>query len=227
MSNSVAEHRAPLPGLRFAVVLGFDAIATLCGLYGALLLVMSGELPAQLAREARAAVPLLVLIRLATVMAGRLHRWSFHGSGISDAARLTLSLLAGSFVFALACRTLPWSVYVLEFLLTTSLMAAFRFAPRFAEDFPGLSLVPREAEVKFAVAERPRRALNVIVALTAIVLTFPLWILIAVAIKLTSRGPVLYRQERVGLDLRSTRPLVTDPRRKHDLGGRPFMMYKF
>src|SRR5512147_1253643 len=83
------------------------------------------------------------------------------------------------------------------------------------------------AQAQFARVERPRRALNVIVALVGLVLTLPVWALIAIAIKLTSRGPVFYKQERIGLDLRSSRPRTDDPRRKRDLGGRPFMMYKF
>jgi lipopolysaccharide/colanic/teichoic acid biosynthesis glycosyltransferase len=72
-----------------------------------------------------------------------------------------------------------------------------------------------------------RRALNVLVALLGIVLTFPLWILIAAAIKLTSRGPIFYDQTRIGLDQRGTGIRSNDPRRKSDLGGRPFRIYKF
>jgi lipopolysaccharide/colanic/teichoic acid biosynthesis glycosyltransferase len=71
------------------------------------------------------------------------------------------------------------------------------------------------------------RLMNVIIAGLALFVALPLLLLIAVAIKLTSRGPVLYTQERIGLD-RRTRP--TDPgdrRRTRDLGGRPFTMYKF
>lgn len=75
--------------------------------------------------------------------------------------------------------------------------------------------------------EGPRRVLNLLVALFGIVLTFPLWILIAIAIKLTSRGPVIYTQTRVGLDKRNTGIHPGDPRRKQDIGGRPFRIYKF
>jgi lipopolysaccharide/colanic/teichoic acid biosynthesis glycosyltransferase len=142
-------------------------------------------------------------------------------------ARLASFMCAASVVFAFGFPGLPWPVYVMELLFTTGLMAAFRFAPRLAEDFPQAPSTRTQAVLGFAMAERPRRALNTFVALVGLVLTSPLWILIAIAIKLTSRGPVFYKQERIGLDLRSTRPLEHDPRRKHDLGGRPFMMYKF
>jgi len=75
--------------------------------------------------------------------------------------------------------------------------------------------------------ERARRIMNVIVAAVGIVVTLPIWVLIGIAIKLTSRGPVLYTQTRIGVDTRSTGPQEQDPRRKHDLGGRPFQIYKF
>jgi exopolysaccharide biosynthesis polyprenyl glycosylphosphotransferase len=43
-----------------------------------------------------------------------------------------------------------------------------------------------------------KRIFDVVVAFASIVVTAPLWLGIAVAIKLTSRGPVLHRQERIG-----------------------------
>lgn len=75
--------------------------------------------------------------------------------------------------------------------------------------------------------QRFRRVLNVLVASLGILLTLPLWVVIAVAIRLTSRGPVLYRQTRVGLDSRRSGMRSDDPRRRQDLGGRPFTIYKF
>ena len=77
------------------------------------------------------------------------------------------------------------------------------------------------------VTEGPRRALNVAVALLGILLTLPLWIVIAIAVRLTSRGPVIYTQTRVGLDQRNTGNRPDDPRRRRDIGGRPFKIYKF
>jgi len=76
--------------------------------------------------------------------------------------------------------------------------------------------------------EQPaRRLLNVVAAAAGIVLTFPLMLLIAVLIKLTSRGPVLFTQTRVGLDRRSLSRAGGNTRRQIDLGGKPFTMYKF
>jgi len=69
--------------------------------------------------------------------------------------------------------------------------------------------------------------LNLAVAMVLLVLTAPLWIAIALLIKLSSRGPVLYNQTRVGLDSRRSGIRPQDPRRREDLGGKPFVIYKF
>jgi len=76
--------------------------------------------------------------------------------------------------------------------------------------------------------EPVRRALNVMVALLAMVVGIPLALIVALLIKLDSRGPVIYRQQRVGLDRRAHRgPGAGNRRRSADLGGRIFTIYKF
>jgi lipopolysaccharide/colanic/teichoic acid biosynthesis glycosyltransferase len=60
-----------------------------------------------------------------------------------------------------------------------------------------------------------------------IILTLPLWIVIAIVVKLTSKGPVFHTQVRVGQDARDSSTGPEDPRRRHDLGGKPFTIYKF
>jgi exopolysaccharide biosynthesis polyprenyl glycosylphosphotransferase len=54
-----------------------------------------------------------------------------------------------------------------------------------------------------------KRSLDVALSLLALVATLPLWLLIAIAIKVDSRGPFIYRQVRMGR------------------GGRPFRIVKF
>ncbi|MEI6563101.1 MAG: sugar transferase [bacterium] len=54
-----------------------------------------------------------------------------------------------------------------------------------------------------------KRGTDIIFALLGIIITMPLWALIAVAIKTSSRGPVFFTQARAGLN------------------GRPFNMFKF
>jgi lipopolysaccharide/colanic/teichoic acid biosynthesis glycosyltransferase len=71
------------------------------------------------------------------------------------------------------------------------------------------------------------QAMNVCIAAVVLFVALPLLVLIAVAIKLTSRGPVFYLQERVGLDRRRPGAGPAHPRRTRDLGGRPFTIYKF
>jgi lipopolysaccharide/colanic/teichoic acid biosynthesis glycosyltransferase len=82
------------------------------------------------------------------------------------------------------------------------------------------------------IDSRLQRAINVAIATMGLLLTWPLLVLIAVAIKLTSPGPVLYRQARIGMDRRGDRrqPGGEDPydkKRVRDLGGAPFRIYKF
>jgi len=95
--------------------------------------------------------------------------------------------------------------------------------------FP-LSDGPREY-VSSVAAPRPddelSHFLNITVAAVGLLLAAPLLLLVALAIKLSSRGPVFYRQTRIGLDRRwNTEPRHHDLR-THDFGGRPFTMYKF
>lgn len=54
-----------------------------------------------------------------------------------------------------------------------------------------------------------KRAVDLVVSSVAIVLLAPVWLLAAVAIRLDSPGPILFRQERIG---------------RH---GKPFILYKF
>ena len=78
-----------------------------------------------------------------------------------------------------------------------------------------------------APADRIRRAINVTLALTALLLCLPLIIVIGFLIKLTSPGPILYTQARVGVDRRNDGDAVPDGRRVVDYGGRLFRIYKF
>jgi len=76
-------------------------------------------------------------------------------------------------------------------------------------------------------ARRITRAVNCVLAFVSLLAVFPILLVIAAAIKLTSRGPVLYVQERVGLDRRGAGRAAQNHRRQSDLGGRPFTIYKF
>ncbi|MGA9117924.1 MAG: sugar transferase [Bacteroidota bacterium] len=64
----------------------------------------------------------------------------------------------------------------------------------------GFPLIAISPQLMKPWEEAVKRGLDVIVALIILVLGFPFWILIGVAIRLESPGPALYRQERVGKD---------------------------
>jgi lipopolysaccharide/colanic/teichoic acid biosynthesis glycosyltransferase len=83
------------------------------------------------------------------------------------------------------------------------------------------------AQSTAADSEWPRRVLHFLLALIAIIITLPVMFLIAVLVRLTSKGPVLYTQVRVGLDRRMPVAGSLNHRRERDLGGRPFTIYKF
>jgi lipopolysaccharide/colanic/teichoic acid biosynthesis glycosyltransferase len=96
------------------------------------------------------------------------------------------------------------------------------FAPEVSiEDLEIAGVVPR------ARAESLNRTFNVVLATAGLLLTLPLLLAIGLLIKLTSRGPILYAQTRVGLDRRWRRTLAMHDRRIRDLGGAVFTIYKF
>ena len=85
----------------------------------------------------------------------------------------------------------------------------------------------KSTEVQSVAADgTARRALNLAVAAAGVVATAPLMLLIAVMIKITSRGPAIYTQPRVGIDRRNGRA-AGNHRRRNDIGGQPFTIYKF
>jgi lipopolysaccharide/colanic/teichoic acid biosynthesis glycosyltransferase len=75
------------------------------------------------------------------------------------------------------------------------------------------------------VESKARRALNVAFAMLLIVVLAPLMLAVALAVRLSSPGPAIYTQPRVGIDRRRG----PDPsgRRRVDYGGRLFTIYKF
>lgn len=62
---------------------------------------------------------------------------------------------------------------------------------------------------RLVAQRRLKRALDIVISLVLIILTFPLLILTALLVRLTSKGPVFFFQERLGL------------------GGKPYTIYKF
>jgi exopolysaccharide biosynthesis polyprenyl glycosylphosphotransferase len=95
---------------------------------------------------------------------------------------------------------------------------AFRVVPNllnciprktYVEQLGAVPMVRLFEEPLSASARIIKRSIDVIVSTLLLFFSIPLWIAIAIAIKLESRGPVFYRQERVGMD------------------GHIFLLYKF
>src|SRR5215472_3239526 len=109
-------------------------------------------------------------------------------------------------------------------------------APAAAPRFLAPRRAPRTAAAKGDVhdsifheadRERPRRVLNILVAMLGLIIAAPVMLVVAALVKLTSRGPVLYTQTRIGLDRRDPKVRAVHPRRSQDQGGRPFRIFKF
>ena len=87
----------------------------------------------------------------------------------------------------------------------------------------------RSADLQRRVyAQGMKRAVDVAIALVALAGFAVMYPLVALVIKLDSRGPVLYRQTRIGIDRRARRtPCATCPERRRIVyPGRPFSMLK-
>ena len=66
------------------------------------------------------------------------------------------------------------------------------------EELYGLPLVDINPEILTIQQQFAKRLIDIAVSLFVIVPLFPIWFLVSLAIKIESRGPVFYRQERVG-----------------------------
>lgn len=76
-------------------------------------------------------------------------------------------------------------------------------------DFGGLPMVAYDGRPRLPGHELVKRAMDIIISGIGIIVISPILLLIAIAIKLSSKGPVIFAQERVGLN------------------GRIFKMFKF
>lgn len=95
-----------------------------------------------------------------------------------------------------------------EFRIAPSL---FNYLPRKTEidQIGALPMIRLFREPLSSSARLLKRASDIFIAMIALALLSPIWLLIALLIKLDSKGPIFYLQERVGMD------------------GRLFLFYKF
>jgi lipopolysaccharide/colanic/teichoic acid biosynthesis glycosyltransferase len=73
----------------------------------------------------------------------------------------------------------------------------------------GIPLIELEPEIMPVWEQNVKRLLDITVSFFVLILLTPLWIILAVAVKATSKGPVFFHQERAG---------------RH---GKPFLIHKF
>jgi lipopolysaccharide/colanic/teichoic acid biosynthesis glycosyltransferase len=76
-------------------------------------------------------------------------------------------------------------------------------------------------------SERACRLFNIVLATLMLIVAAPVMLVTAALVRLTSKGPILYTQIRVGIDRRYNRTRALNERRREDLGGSPFTIYKF
>lgn len=125
--------------------------------------------------------------------------------------RVTTVVLAGELPGGdAAIRRLGWSLEgaATELILPSRL--TYVAGPRIhLRPVEGMPLVHVALPTFTGVAHVAKRAMDVVVSATALLVLAPVLALVALAIRLDDGGPVLFRQERIGN------------------GGRPFVMYKF
>jgi lipopolysaccharide/colanic/teichoic acid biosynthesis glycosyltransferase len=105
--------------------------------------------------------------------------------------------------------------------------SSYRSSARLLLVEPAPRLVVFEARELSPPHEAARRMLNIAAALVGLVLAAPIMLIVAIAVRVTSAGPIIYSQVRVGQDRRRRAGLLNGARRANDLGGRPFRIYKF
>ncbi|WIG96557.1 MULTISPECIES: undecaprenyl-phosphate galactose phosphotransferase WbaP [Myxococcus] len=71
------------------------------------------------------------------------------------------------------------------------------------EEFGGLPIIRLQGDPMEGWSRVAKRAFDILFSLLAILITSPLMAATALAVRLTSRGPMLYRQERMGMDGRT------------------------
>jgi exopolysaccharide biosynthesis polyprenyl glycosylphosphotransferase len=62
----------------------------------------------------------------------------------------------------------------------------------------GFPLIDINPELQRPWEETTKRAMDIVTSFIILVAGFPLWLLIGIGVRLTSKGPIIYKQERVG-----------------------------
>ncbi|MGH3680049.1 MAG: sugar transferase, partial [Natronosporangium sp.] len=111
----------------------------------------------------------------------------------------TVAVAASGELTASRLRRLGWQLEGTEIDLVVTPALANVAGPRIhTQPVAGLPMIHVEAPEFRGVRKVVKDLFDRALALTLLLLTAPLWLLVAVAVRLDSRGPVLFRQTRVG-----------------------------
>jgi len=90
-------------------------------------------------------------------------------------------------------------------------------------------LIPKRSEAPDQLDHLLKRSVDVVSSIAGMALLAPIFVVLVVLMKLDSRGPIFYAQERIGLNRRRPRnggPAMGEERRRADSFGQPFTIYK-
>jgi lipopolysaccharide/colanic/teichoic acid biosynthesis glycosyltransferase len=92
-----------------------------------------------------------------------------------------------------------------NYLLGEIILANIFLAFQVIQNQPLIGAIQRAAHWAFAkirIGAITKRTIDISGAITGLLLSFPIWIIVAIAVKLDSPGPIFYSQERVGRNRR-------------------------
>jgi exopolysaccharide biosynthesis polyprenyl glycosylphosphotransferase len=113
----------------------------------------------------------------------------------------TVALTATEHLGPEGVRELSWQLDRLDVDLVVSPGVVDVAGPRLTmRPVAGLPLIHVEKPQYSGTKKLQKRAFDICVSLTVLLCALPVMLVSAIAIKLTSRGPVFYRSERIGLD---------------------------
>lgn len=130
--------------------------------------------------------------------------------GISDVVGIIRDHDVDQVFIALPIRAYRRLAYIVERLKDE--MVTIRIVPDIyqattlnanVEEFEGMPLINLTDTPMYGWSLVMKRFFDIVFSLTAIIITSPIMLLIGISIKLASPGPILYRQERMGLDGRT------------------------
>src|SRR5262245_3700235 len=85
----------------------------------------------------------------------------------------------------------------------------------------------RERPRSWNIEDAVRRSIDIVLSSTLLVVLAPVMVVVAAAVKLDSKGPVLFQHVRTGRNRRRADWRAAADRRKQELFGKPFTLYKF